>query len=94
MVLKFYLEILLIFLFYTTEFLINFILADEPFSKVLRGFETCVLVNNNLCEKKFSSLESTTTFDEILKAISLPFLIPDFNLLNFKLDNFTSKVMH
>ena len=27
----------------------NFILADEPFAKALRSFETCVLVNNNLC---------------------------------------------
>ena len=26
----------------------NFILTDEPFAKALRGFETCVLVNN-LC---------------------------------------------
>ena len=45
----------------------NFILADEPFAKTLRNFETCVLVNNNLCRELFSSLESPTTFDEISK---------------------------
>ena len=29
----------------------NFVLADEPFAKALHTFETCVLVNNNLCGK-------------------------------------------
>ena len=29
----------------------NFILADKPFAKALRIFETYVLPNNNLCEK-------------------------------------------
>ena len=28
-----------------------FTLTDEPFAKALRSFETCVLVNNNLCRK-------------------------------------------
>ena len=32
----------------------NFIFADEPFTKALHSFETCVLVNNNLCGKLFS----------------------------------------
>ena len=32
----------------------NFILANEPFGKALQIFETCVLVNYNLCEKLFS----------------------------------------
>ena len=44
----------------------NFILAEELFAKALWSFETCVLVNNNLWEKLFWSLESSTTFDEIL----------------------------
>ena len=48
----------------------NFILADELFGKALRSFETCALVNNNLCGKLFSSLESPA---------ELPFLIPGFN---------------
>ena len=47
----------------------NFILADEPFAKVLQSYKTYVLVNNYLCEKSFLSLESQTTFDEILKVI-------------------------
>ena len=42
----------------------NFILAEELFAKALRSFETCVLVNNNLCGKLFSSLESPTIFYE------------------------------
>ena len=32
----------------------NFILADEPFAEALRIFETCVLVNNDLCQKLVS----------------------------------------
>ena len=36
----------------------NFILAEELLAKALRSFETCVLINNNLCVKSFSSLES------------------------------------
>ena len=42
----------------------NFILAVEPFSKTLRIFEIYVLVNNDLCEKLASLLESPTKFDE------------------------------
>ena len=38
-------------------------LADEPFAKALRIFETFILVNNNLWGKLASSLVSTTTFD-------------------------------
>ena len=45
----------------------NFILAEELFRKALQRFETCVLINNNLCGKLFSSLESPTTFDEVFK---------------------------
>ena len=41
----------------------NFILGEELFATTLRNFETCVLVNNNLCRKLFSSLESLTTFE-------------------------------
>ena len=52
----------------------SFILAEELFSKVLQRFETYVLVNNNLCGKLFSSLESGTTFDESFKVTSVPFL--------------------
>ena len=58
----------------------NFILADKPFAKVLQSLETCVLVNNNLCRKLFSLLESPTIFDKIFKVASVPHFIPDFNL--------------
>ena len=43
------------------------ILAEELCVKGLRSLETCVLVNNNSCEKLFSLLESSTTFDENFK---------------------------
>ena len=58
-----------------------FISADEPFAKALQSFEACVLVNNNLRGKLFSTLESSTTFDESSKIFSVPFFIPDFTLL-------------
>ena len=60
----------------------NFILADETFAKALRSFKTSVLVNNNLCGKIFSSLESSITFDESFKVTSVPLFIPNFNLLS------------
>ena len=53
-----------------------------------------VLLNNTLCEKLFSSTESQTTFDEIFKVTSVPFFIPNFNLLSCELDNFTFKVLY
>ena len=40
----------------------NLILTDEPFAKALKGIEICVLVNNSLCKKLVSSLESPTTY--------------------------------
>ena len=46
---------------YATAFLIIFILADALFTKALRSLETSVLVNNNLGEKLFSSLEAPAT---------------------------------
>ena len=45
-------------------------------------YETCVLVNNNLLRKLFSSLESPTTFEKIFKVTSVPFFVPDFDLLS------------
>ena len=65
----------------------NFILAEELFAKALASFETCVLVNNKLCRKLFSSLESPTTFDESFNVTSAA----DFKLLSWKLDNFMLK---
>ena len=40
----------------------NFTLVEKLLVKALRRFETCVLVNNDLCEKVFSSLESPAMF--------------------------------
>ena len=72
----------------------NFILAEELFAKALRSFETCVLVNNNLCGKLFSSLEFPTTFDERFKVTLVPFFIANFNLWSCELDNFTFDVLY
>ena len=69
----------------------NFVLAEELFAKALWSFETCVLVSNNLCRKLFSSLELPTTFHENFKVASVPFFVPDFNLLSCEFDNFTVK---
>ena len=72
----------------------NFILAEELFAKDLWSLKTCALVNNYLCRKLFSPLESPTTFQEIFKVISVPFFISSFNLLSYELDNFMFKVFH
>ena len=72
----------------------KFILADEPFTKDLRIFETYVSVNNNLCGKLVSSLEFLIKFGEWLKGTSVPFFIADFNLLSLELGNFTFNVLH
>ena len=48
----------------------------------------CVSVNKSLCGKLVSSLESLKIFDEGFKVTAVPFSIPDFNLLSYKLDNF------
>ena len=58
----------------------NFILADEPFAKALRIFETYVLVSNNLCGKLVSSLEFPIKFDERFKVNLVPFFIADFQI--------------
>ena len=65
----------------------NFVLANEPFQKFYEALKF-------VCEKVFSSLESPTTFDEILKVTSVLFFIPYFHLLSCKLDNFTFKVLY
>ena len=53
----------------------NFKLADS-FGEALRSFKTCVLVNNNLCGKFVSSLESQTTkLHQNLGVTSVPFFL-------------------
>ena len=54
----------------------------------------CALVNDNLCGKLVSSLESLATFDERFKDTSVPFFVPDFKLLNCKLKCFIFKVLY
>ena len=71
----------------------NFLSADEQLAKALQSFETCILVNSRLCSL-FSSLKSPTAVDDSFKVTSIPFLIPDFNLLSSALDNFTFKVLY
>ena len=39
----------------------NFILAEEPLAKPLQSLRTCVLVNDNFCEKLVSLLKSPAT---------------------------------
>ena len=56
--------------------------------------ETCVLVNKNLWGKLFLSFESPTRIDKFFKVISVPFFIPESNLLSCELDNFTFKALH
>ena len=51
----------------------NFILSDEPFVKVLRSFETCALVNSNLCGKLFSSLDRQKHLMKISKLLQYLF---------------------
>ena len=41
-------------------------------------WKTCVLVNNNLCGKLFSSVESPKTFDESFKVTSVVFSILEY----------------
>ena len=62
----------------------NFLLTDEFFAKTLQSLETCVLVlvlvNNNLCGKLASSLESPTAFGGSFRVTPIPLCIPDVNL--------------
>ena len=69
-------------------------MADKPFGKAWRIFETCVLVNKNLCGKLVSSLELAIKFDERFKVTSVPFFVADFNLLGCELDSFTFNVLY
>ena len=69
------------------------LLVVKPFLKALQIFQTCVLVNNNLCEKLVSLLASPVIFDEKFRFTWVSFFIPDFNLLSCELENFMCKVL-
>ena len=45
-------------------------------------------------QKLFSSVESPTKFDGSFKVTSVPFFIPDFNLLSCKFYSFTFEVLY
>ena len=70
MVIKVYLKIPLIVLFYVIVF-DNFILVEELFAKALRSFEICVLVNSNLYGKLCSLLESPITSENKISKVTL-----------------------
>ena len=90
LILKVYLKIL----FHAIEFLIIIYLLTDHLQNLYEAFETCVLVNNNLCEKFFSSLVSSARFDPSFKVTLVPLFIPDRNLLSCELDNSTFKVLY
>ena len=70
----------------------NFILAEGLFAKPLQTLEHCVLVNNDLCWKLFSSVELPVTFEEIFKVplwchflfLILIYLVANWTVLNLK----------
>ena len=72
----------------------SFTSADELLLKALQIFESCVSVNNNLCEKLVSSLELPFKFNERFKVTSALFFISYFNLASYELDNLTFKVLY
>ena len=49
----------------------NLTSIDELFAKALRRFATCLLVNNNSCEKLILSIELPTIFDDNIKTTSV-----------------------
>ena len=53
----------------------NFTLAVELFTKVLESLATCLSVNDKLCQKLASPLESPITFDTRFKVTSVPYLL-------------------
>ena len=88
------LKVLLIVLILWNWVFSNFTLAGEVFSKALRSVKTCVLVNKNVSAKFYSPLKSSKIFDKCIKATSVPFFIPDFDLSSCKIDKFTFKVLY
>ena len=70
------------------------IVAVEPLAEALPSFETCVLVNNNLCGKLVSLSNSPVTLYEKFNITLVPFFTLDFNLFSFYLDNNSSEVLY
>ena len=72
----------------------NFVLSDELLRKGFQSVETCLSVTNTLCGKLVSSLVSSITNDESFKLTLILRFIPDFNLISYKLVNFTFKLLY
>ena len=53
-----------------------------------------VSVSNIWWGKLVSSLKFSVNFDERFKVTSVPFFIPDFNLLSCEFDNFIFNVLY
>ena len=66
-----------------------FMIAENLFAKALQNLEIWLLVNKNLWRKLITLLASPATFDKSFKLTSVPFFLPDFNLLSHKLGSFT-----
>ena len=63
-------------------------------AKALQTLRSCLSVNNNLCRKLVSLLESPMTFDERFNVASVPFFIPYFNLISLGLEDLTFKLLY
>ena len=62
-------------------------------AKVLRRFETYLLVSNHLCGKLVSLSELPIIFDNSLKTTSVSFFIADFHLLSCEFDSFNTQTI-
>ena len=90
MVLKVYLKILLIVLFYATVFLKVLFYLRNYFQKF---YEASKFAYYDLCWKLFSSLESLAKFDERFKVTLVPFFYCRFQLMKLWIRHFTLEVL-
>ena len=65
------------------------LITDELLPKVLRSFEICLSLSNNLCRKLVSSLVLPIIFHDSFRVIPASIFVDDFNILSYELDNFT-----
>ena len=85
----------------------NLISVHKLFAKALPIFATCLLVNNNSCEKLILLSELSIIFDDNLKTTSVFLCVSvcvcvcvcvcvfaDFNLSSCEFDSFTFKLLY
>ena len=72
----------------------NFMLADKLLAKVLRWFEACLSVSNNLWKKLVSSMELPIIFNDSCRVTSVAFYNTDFNLSSYELHKFTFALLN